>query len=85
MLFETQGNHISWRWMTVKTPRKDPHLNKTMDTLGVLIAVVPVVSTTGLGALQESRKPKKDSRMIVFWSKSETDVGLTGVYLPESA
>jgi hypothetical protein len=25
------------------------------------------------------------SRMIVYWFKSETDVGLTGVHLPESA
>ncbi len=56
-----------------------------MDTLGVIIAVVPVVRTTGLGTLQDPRQPRKDSRMIVYWSKSETNVGLTGVYLPELA
>ena len=63
--------------MTVKTPRKDPHQNKDMDTLGVMIAVVPVVRTTGLRALQDPRQPRNDSRMIVYWSKSETDVRLT--------
>ena len=85
MLFETQGNQVSRRWMTARTPCKDPRQNKAMDTLGVMIAVVPVVRTTGLGALQDPRQPRKDSRMIVYWSKSETDVGLTRVYLPESA
>ena len=53
--------------------------------LNVMIAVVPVVRTTGLGALRYPRQPRKDSRIIVYWSKSETNVGLTGVYLPESA
>ena len=73
------------RGLPTRTPRKDPHQSKAMDALGVMIAVVPVVRTTGLGALRDPKQPRKDIRMIVYWSMSETDVGLTGVYLPESA